>query len=240
MKRIILMFLKSFFYLPGYLYHLLKFQNTKKYDRFTRYKYVHKVTPVINRRGRVHVDCHGLENLPEKDGYIMFPNHQGLFDVLTILETHERPISVVVKKETQDVPLLKKVLNMLEAEVIDREDIRQSMTIIKNMTRRTLEGENFVVFAEGTRSHNGNKIGEFKGGTFKSAFNAHAPIVPVALVDCFKAFDTKSAAPLTVGIYYLPPLYYEDYKDLKTHEIALIVSERIQSTIDEAVSLNKN
>ena len=161
----------------------------------------------------------------------MFPNHQGLFDALAFIETHERPIVTVMKKEVKDVFLLRNVITLLQAEIIDREDIRQSMTVIKNMTNRVKLGENFVIFAEGTRSRKGNQIGEFKGGSFKSAMNAHCPIVPVALIDSFKAFDTNSIKPITVQIHYLKPLYYEDYKGMKSTEIAALVMQRITDTI---------
>ena len=39
-----------------------------------------------------------------------------------------------------------------------------------------------------TRSRNGNKVGEFKGGSFKAAIKAKSPIVPVAL--CCRCIQT--------------------------------------------------
>ena len=233
MKRIILMVIRSLFNLPYWLFHIHQLCNIQKYDKATRYAYLHKLVPIVNRRGRVKIDCHGLENLPKETGYVMFPNHQGLFDALAFLETHERPFVTVMKKEVKDTILLKQIIQLLQAEIIDREDIRQSMQVIMNMTRRVKEGENFLIFAEGTRSRNGNNLLEFKGGSFKSATNAKCPIVPVALIDSFKAFDTSSIRKLTVQIHYLKPLYYGDYKDLKSTEIAELVAARIQQTIRE-------
>jgi 1-acyl-sn-glycerol-3-phosphate acyltransferase len=217
--------------MPLWLWQLHKLCNIEKYDRFKRYAWLHKLAPIANRRGRVTIDCHGIENLPDKTGYICFPNHQGLFDALSFLETHERPFVTVMKKEVKDIFLLRNIICLLQAEIIDREDVRQSMTVIKNMTNRVKEGENFVIFAEGTRSRNGNQIGEFKGGSFKSAMNARCPIVPVALIDSYKAFDTNSIKKQTVQIHYLKPLCYEDYKVLKSTEIAALVEDRIRETI---------
>ncbi len=235
MKRIILMLIRSFFNLPVWLWQLHKLCNIEKHDRFERYAWMHRLVPLANRRGRVKIDCHGIENLPEETGYICFPNHQGMFDALAFLETHERPFVTVMKKEVKDVFLLRNIICLFQAEIIDREDVRQSMTVIKNMTNRVKNGENFIIFAEGTRSRNGNQIGEFKGGSFKSAMNARCPIVPVALIDSFKAFDTNSIKKLTVQIHYLKPLYYEEYKDLKSTEIATIVENRIKETIAQYV-----
>lgn len=231
MKRIALMLFRSFFQLPIWLFNLYRFSNIEKYDRFTRYAWLHKLTPLVNKRGRITIDCHGIENLPKESGYIMFPNHQGLFDALAFVQTHERPLVTVMKKEVKDIFFVRNIIRILQAEIIDREDIRQSMTVIKNMTNRVKNGEIFMIFAEGTRSRKGNQIGEFKGGSFKSAMNARCPIVPVALIDSFKAFDTNSIKPLTVQIHYLEPLYYEDYQGMKSTEISELVENRIKETI---------
>jgi 1-acyl-sn-glycerol-3-phosphate acyltransferase len=233
MLRIALMVLRSLFNLPYWLFHISQLCDIEKYDAATRYAYLHKLVPIVNRRGRVKVECHGIENLPRETGYILFPNHQGMFDALAFLETHERPFVTVMKKEVKDVILLKQIIQLLQAEIIDREDIRQSMQVIMNMSRRVKNGENFVIFAEGTRSRKGNQLLEFKGGSFKSAINAKCPIVPVALIDSFKPFDRNSLRKVTVQIHYLKPLYYEDYKSMKSTEIAELVAARIQQTIDE-------
>lgn len=233
MKRIILMVLRSLLQLPFWLLRIRQLCNIEKYDAATRYAYLHKMVKVVNRRGRVKIECHGLENLPAEMGYIMFPNHQGLFDALAFLETHERPFVTVMKQEVKDTILLKDVIQLLQAEIIDRDDIRQSMQVISNMTRRVKNGENFLIFAEGTRSRKGNNLLDFKGGSFKSAMNAKCPIVPVALIDAFKAFDTSSIKPLTVQLHYLPPLYYEEYQGMKSTEIAELVASRIKETIQK-------
>lgn len=206
----------------------------KRYNEEEVFAFIKRITKSANRGGRVKVEAHGLENLPERNGYIMFPNHQGLYDVLTMLEVHPHPFTVVMKKELMRIPLLKNIFLALRALELDREDVRQSMTVILEMAKQVQKGRNFVIFAEGTRSKNGNKLQEFKGGSFKGAVKAKCPIVPVALLDSYKVFDTDSVKPVTVKLYYLKPLYYEDYKDMKTVEIAKYVKEQIENKIAEA------
>lgn len=231
MKRIILMVFRSLLNLPFWLIRIFQLCNIDKYDVHTRYAFLHRIIPIVIRRGRIKIHVTGLENLPKENGYVMFPNHQGLFDALAIIQTHERPLVTVMKKEVKNIFLLKQVITMLQAEIIDREDIRQSMQVIMNMTRRLKTGENFILFAEGTRSKKGNSLLEFKGGNFKSAMNAKCPIVPVALIDSYKAFDTGSIKKLTVQVHYLKPLYYADYKGMKSTELADLVSEMIREKI---------
>lgn len=102
-----------------------------------------------------------------------------------------------------------------------------------DVSKEVQNGKNYLIFAEGTRSKNGNQIGSFKGGSFKAATKAKCPIVPVALIDSFKPFDTKTISQVTVQVHFLEPLYYEEYKNMKTTEIAEIVHDRIQKIIDE-------
>jgi 1-acyl-sn-glycerol-3-phosphate acyltransferase len=226
-----LMVFRSLLVLPFWLIRISQLCNIEKYDSHTRYAFLHKVVPIVIRRGRIKIHVTGLENLPSESGYVMFPNHQGLFDALAIIQTHEKPLVTVMKKEVKDIFLLKQIIIMLQAEVIDRDDIRQSMKVIMNMTRRVKAGENFVIFAEGTRSRQGNSLLEFKGGSFKSAMNAKSPIVPIALIDSYKAFDTGSIRKQTVQIHYLKPLYYDDYKGMKSTELANKVSDIIREKI---------
>jgi 1-acyl-sn-glycerol-3-phosphate acyltransferase len=233
MQRIVLMVLRSIFELPYWLYKIFSYTNVEKYDEVTRYALLHRLTAIVNRRGRVKVLAHGIENLPKENGYILYGNHQGLFDALILLETHERPFATVSKKEVENIFFLKQVFNVLQSKFIDREDVRQSMKILMEVTKEVKEGRNYLIFPEGTRSKNKNQIQEFKGGSFKCAMNAKCPIVPIAIIDSFKAFDTNSIAKLTVQIFYLPPLYYEDYQGMKSGEIADLVAERIRTTIEK-------
>lgn len=233
MERILLMVIRSIFQLPFWTYKISKYCNVDKYPEETRYNFLHQLTTRVNKRGRVTISCYGLENLPKDNGYIIYGNHQGLFDALILLQTHIRPFTTVSKIEVKNVFFIKQVFTVLQSKFIDRDDVRQSMKIMMEVTKEVKEGRNYLIFPEGTRSKNGNHLGEFKGGSFKSAMNAKCPIVPIAIIDSFKAFDTHSIKKLNVQIHYLKPLYYEDYKDMKSGEIAALVASQIENTIQE-------
>lgn len=78
-----------------------------------RYDYLRKLVKRVNKSGRVAIEVHGRDNLPAADGFIMFPNHQGLFDVLAVIEGCPRPFGVVIKKEAADIILVKQVVRLL-------------------------------------------------------------------------------------------------------------------------------
>ena len=163
---------------------------------------------------------------------MLFPNHQGMYDVLAIVASCPKPFSVVAKKEVGNVPFLKQVFACMRAFLIDRDDLRQSMQVIMDVTKEVQGGRNYLIFAEGTRSKEGNKVNEFKGGSFKAATKAKCPIIPVALIDAYKPFDTNSTAPVTVQVHFLPAIEYDEYKNMKTPEIAEMVKNQIQDTIN--------
>jgi 1-acyl-sn-glycerol-3-phosphate acyltransferase len=121
----------------------------------------------------------------------------------------------------------------MKAKLMDRADVRQSMKVIMAVTEEVKEGRNYLIFPEGTRSKNGNEVGEFKGGSFKSAMNARCPIVPVAMLNAHEVFDTNSIAPITVQVHFLEPIPYEEYQGMKSTEIADMVKGRIVDTIGE-------
>lgn len=229
--RIALMIFSVIFVFPIYLIRLAIFGKSKNWDRFKAHEYIQKRAINANRHGRVKVDVHGVENLPDKDGFVLFPNHQGMYDMLVFFESCPRPFAFVAKQETRNIPLLKQTIAATHSLTMDRKNLRQSMGVIQEMTRRIKEGENFVIFAEGTRSRMGNKMNDMKPGSFKSAVKAEAPIVPVALMDCFKPFDEGSVKKVTVKAFYLKPLYFEEYKDMSTQEIAAEVKRRIEEVI---------
>jgi len=233
--RIALMVLRLIFQLPYMFYRVCRYGSYE--DNFAYHKeafaYLKMATTKANRAGRVSIKAYGIENVPEEDGFIMFCNHQGMFDVLVFLQTCPKPFSFMAKKELKNTILLKQVSAALGAYHIDREDLRQSMGVIQTITADVLRGKNFLIFPEGTRAPVPNTMVDFKGGSFKSATKAKCPIVPCALVDSYKPFDEHSIKPVTVKIMYLPPIYYDEYKDMKTIEIAELVKSKIQIAITE-------
>ncbi|HIT67391.1 MAG TPA: 1-acyl-sn-glycerol-3-phosphate acyltransferase [Candidatus Merdisoma merdipullorum] len=235
MKRIILMVLYSLPFVPWWWYQLCHAaKHTDEIPEDKKYALLKKVTVHANKGGRVKIEVHGKENIPREESFVFFPNHQGLFDVLSIIEASDRPFSVVAKVEVKNIFFLKQIFTIMKAKFMDRDDVRQSLKIIQEVTEEVKSGRNFLIFPEGTRSKNGNHPGEFKGGSFKCAMKARCPIVPVAMLNAYQAFDTNSIRPVTVQVHFLKPLFYEEYKDMKSTEIAKIVRERIVETIEKA------
>ena len=234
MKRIMLMVAYNILLVPYMWFKLCYYaSHVDKYTEEQRYKVLRFIDNRAIKGGRVKIDVHGQENIPEQNGFMFFPNHQGLFDVLSIVAACPRPFSVVMKKEIQNIPFLKQVFACMKAYAIDRDDVKQAMKVIIQVTKEVKEGRNYLIFAEGTRTKDPNHVHEFKGGSFKSAMKAKCPIVPVALIDAYKPFDTKSIEKVTVQVHFLDPISYDEYKDMKSVELAAEVKSRIEKVIEK-------
>lgn len=236
MSRIIYMVFRCFFLAPVWLYHVWRLgRSGDTHTEQERYDYLRMIVKRINIAGRVEVTGYGSENIPEKAGFILFPNHQGLFDMLALIDTCPKPVGVVIKKEAANIFLVKQVIALLHGIPIDRKDIKSSLETINKMSEEVKAGRNFVIFAEGTRSKEGNTILDFKAGTFKSVIKSGCPIVPVALINSFRPFDIPSIKREKVQVHYLEPIYSNQYVGLKTREIAHLVHDEIQKKIDENI-----
>lgn len=239
MKRILMMVFRNLLFVPfGWIRLCYYASHVDKYTEEQRYAMLKKIVYRANWGGKITIDAHGMENIPKENGFIFYPNHQGLYDVLAIIDACPTPFAVVMKKELQNIQFLKQVFACMKAYAMAREDVKQSMQVILNVSKDVKAGRNFLIFAEGTRSRQGNRLLNFKGGSFKAATKARCPIVPIALVDSYKSFDTGSTEKVTVHVEFLPPIEYEEYKDMKTTEIADEVKKRIETAI-EKVETNK-
>ena len=236
MKRILMMILRNLLYVPYAFVKVCWYaSHMEKYSEEQKYALLKDIDERAIRSGNVTIEVSGQENIPEKDGFIIYPNHQGMFDVLAIMHGCPKRISVVVKKELEKIYILKKILLLMNGLFMDRQDLKQSMKVILDVIREVKNGRNYVIFPEGTRSRRGNELLEFKGGSFKAATKAKCPIVPAALIDSYKAFDTGSTKQVTVKLIFLPPMYFDEYKDMTTQDIAAEVKRRIEETIRQNV-----
>ena len=236
MNRIVTMVLKNLWIVPGAWFKLCNYANhTDKYSREEMYAHIRFVLQRAIDGGNINLKVTGLENMPKEEGYMLYANHQGMFDVLAIAATVPHPIGAVLKKELWDVPFLHQISLCTNSFAMDREDVRQSLTVIQNVTEEVKKGKNYLIFPEGTRSKLGNTMLDFHGGSFRCATKSKCPIVPIAMVDSFKVLDQKGSAPVDVQLHYLDPIPYEEYEGMKPAEVANLVKSRIQAKIDECI-----
>ena len=233
MNRILRMVLCNFHRVPALYSKLCHYaKHTDRYPEQEKWDHIHKIMQYAVASANVDLVVTGLENFPEQDGFMLYGNHQGMFDVVAIAATCTRPLGCVLKKELANVPFLKQVISCTKSFAMDREDVRQSLTVIGSVTEEVKNGRNYLIFPEGTRSKQGNTMGAFHGGSFRCAVKAKCPIVPIAFIDSFRVLDQKGSKRMQVQIHYLPAIAYEAYAGMSATEVAALVKDRIQAKIE--------
>ncbi len=237
MNRIFLMVLKNFWRVPYLWFKLCHYaKHTDEYPEKVKYRHIQHVLQLAVKGGNVDLVVTGRENIPQKNGFMLYSNHQGMFDVLAIAATCDNPIGAVLKKELYDIPFLHQIAVCTKSFAMDRENVRQSLVVIQSVTEEVKQGRNYLIFPEGTRSRKGNEMLEFHGGSFRCATKSQCPIVPIALVDCFQVLDRKGWDRVSMQIHYLEPIYYEEYANLKPAELAELVRGRIEAKVRECTA----
>ena len=220
------------YFVPKMAYYA---KHTEKYSEKECYALAQEVVRRVKKTGKITTEFYGQENLPKsKDGYIMIANHQGKNDILAVVSGHERPCSVLMDKKRSYMPIAKQFVDLLKGQRIDRNSARQQIAVLDNISKEVSEGRVYLLFPEGGyRKNQDNKTNEFKNGCFLCAIKAKCPIVPVVLVDSYKPFGGKGFKPVTTKTVFLPPIPYEEYKDMKAADLAAMVKGIIDAEIEK-------
>ena len=188
----------------------------------------------VAKTARITTCVRGRLVLPTEGGYILYANHQGKWDALGIMSGHDRPCRVLMDKKRSEMPLANEFIDLIRGKRIDRGNIRQQARCLREIADEVREGHVYLIFPEGGYGkHQGNRLGKFRTGCFRAAYDAQCPVVPVALVDSYRPFGENSLRHVKTEVHFLPPIAYEDYKDIKPAELAAMVRCRIEEKIRE-------
>lgn len=220
----------NLYYIP-LMWYMAKHPN--KYSEKTRYRVGRSLVRMIKRRGRIATISTGMEYLPKEGGYIMYSNHQGKYDMLGIVSTHDRPCAIVIDKETTKEILPRLYTRLVKGQKLDKKDPRQQVKAIHQVIKEITEGRRYLVFPEGGYNDNKNNLLEFHSGSFKIPLKAKCPIIPIAIFDSYKPFSINSLRRVTTQVHYLEPILYEQYSGMSTRDISNLVYERINNRISE-------
>ena len=233
MLRLVWVISISFPFIVYYFFRLSYVElNAEKFTEEKRYGIVRHMARIVMRNAFVHTKAYGLQKLPEEGGYIMYPNHQGKYDVLGIFHVHEKPCTLVIDEKRSHLPLANEVTRLLKGVRLDRTDMRNQVESINRIAKEVKEGRRYILFPEGGYTFNENHLQDFHAGAFKCALKSGCPIVPVVIVDSYKVFGSSGLMPVVTQVHFLDPIPYEDYRDLKTKEIALLVKNAIQRKLE--------
>jgi len=125
----------------------------------------------------------GIKNkdkIQKGTSYIIISNHQSHYDIITLVTRLDIQFRWIIKKEILKIPIFGYGLNASRNIFIDRTNTNSAIDSINKGFDRLPRGVSVMVFAEGTRSPDG-QIHEFKKGGFVAAVQRIIPILPVTV-----------------------------------------------------------
>ena len=191
----------------------------------------------VAKTARTTTSYYGLENLPTDEGYIMYANHQGKYDALGIMWGHPRPCRVLMNLQRSKMPIANEYISLVRGKRLDHTDFRQQVRCINEIAEEVKEGKVYLIFPEGGYRQKGqdNYMNQFRSGCIRSAIRSGRPIVPVALIDSYKPFGIKGLKAVHTQVHFLPPIPYEEFRDLPSATISRMLQDRIAAHMESVL-----
>lgn len=155
----------------------------------------------------IKLKINGADKINFHRNYIVCSNHQGLFDIFTLMAALPLPLRFISKSSYFKIPIIglgMRGSGHIEITRSDKEKDRETLDKIVNLSRN---GASTVMFPEGTRSRDG-KVGPFKFGAFYISVNSGIPILPVTIRGSFERMRKGKLLPEpgTVEVNIHPPI----------------------------------
>lgn len=191
--------------------------------------------------GGIDYEIRGLENLPQKNGFIFASKHQSMWDTFAFQRITFQS-AYVFKKE-----LLYTLagIHLLKAGMvcIDRSKGTQALkTMTKKIKKLVKHNRNVVIFPEGTRSEFDRPPPPYKAGIAFLYTALDTPIIPVALNSgAFWPASSFKTHPGKITLSILPPMEKNLSKKAFLENLQTTIEEectRINSSIRKDCSSN--
>ena len=96
MNRFVLVGLRNFWRLPGAYIKLCRYaKHPERYPEEERWRHVQKIMGWVIASGNIDLQVYGKENIPQEGSFMLYANHQGMFDVVALAATCDRPLGAV-------------------------------------------------------------------------------------------------------------------------------------------------
>lgn len=128
----------------------------------------------------VCTETKNIDKIHKGTSYIIISNHQSHYDIIALVTTLGIQYRWIIKKEILKLPIFGYALYASRNIFIDRSNTASAIESINKGFERLPKGVSVMVFAEGTRSPDG-QIHEFKKGGFVMAVQRKIPILPVTV-----------------------------------------------------------
>lgn len=176
----------------------------------------------------------GLENVPQDEPVLYVGNHRSYYDIVTCYTLVKNNTGFIAKKEMEKFPSVQRWMKYINCQFLDRENPREGLKTIRTCIDLIRSGTSIFVFPEGTRSSEKDML-PFKEGSFRIAAKTGCPIIPVAIKDTEKIFETHipKVEKQEVTIHFGTPIYPDQLSAADKKALGSYVQQVIQSMLEE-------
>lgn len=180
--------------------------------------------------GLYRLQAKGVENLPEKGGFVLAANHNSNFDpwALGIPLWPKRQLFFMGKSELFN-PVLTPILRGAGAFPVRRGE--GDVEAMETATRLAREGKIVAMFPEGTRKTKGlvKRVAHRpRTGSARIALAAGVPLVPAAVMG-----TDRLARLAKLKVAYGEPVPLDDLAGLSPHDASQVATDRLMERIYE-------
>lgn len=174
----------------------------------------------------------GEENVPKDEPVLYIGNHRSYFDVVITYARTPGLCGYISKKEIERIPLLNVWMRYLHCLFLDRDNIREGLTVILTAIDKVKAGISICVFPEGTRNGSEEDFLPFHGGSLKIAEKSGCAVVPMALnhtEDIFEA-HVPWIHKTHIVLEYCKPIYPKDLPKEERKKLSELVVNKVKET----------
>lgn len=181
----------------------------------------------------IRVVYEGLEHTLRHPSCVFISNHQSFLDIWATIPVLPPPTRFVAKQSLFRVPVFGWCLAAGGFISIDRKNRKRAFRSLERAAEKIRSGQQIFLFAEGTRSRDG-QLGPFKKGAFHMALRAGVPVVPVSISGTWEALPRTSFRPRPgeIRVRFATPVDIARYLPDDLNGLMAEVREAIVSGLD--------
>ncbi|MBO4508132.1 MAG: 1-acyl-sn-glycerol-3-phosphate acyltransferase [Spirochaetaceae bacterium] len=138
----------------------------------------------------------GQENIPSDTSVVFIANHQSFLDIPLMFGYAGRQAGFISKAEFSKIPIFADWMRILQCIFLKRGNPKQSIQAMADGVENIKRGYSMMIFPEGHRSKS-SEVHEFHAGSFKLAYRAEVPIVPVTISNTYKMYEETGHSQAT-------------------------------------------
>ena len=163
-----------------------------------RYKSVYNLVKNVLYIKHYKISSSGLNDLPLNPGLYVV-NHKSNMDPLVIFKLLYENTKIpyfrfIAKAELDSKSYLSYAFKLVDTIFINRENVRDTYNKFKEEINLNDDKRSIVIFPEGTRVIDPEKMIEFHEGSFRIAYKYLAPIIPTVIVGSIVYFVIRAVA----------------------------------------------